>query len=174
MSQKTTMQTFGLFLALAVIAASGPFLWQLQVQEKKGGLEVGKPMPAITDVSWVGDPAPDLSGKVVVVNAWFVGCPYCHKGMPDLVKLHNQYRDRDDVVFVGLTYHTEKERRNVEKFVRRYEAEWPNAYAARDTLIEFKADYYPAYWIIDRTGKIVWNRDSSEDMSDALAAATQS
>lgn len=174
MSQKTTTQTFGLFIALALIAASGPFLWSLQVAEKKGGLEVGTPMPTIKDVSWVGDPAPDLSGKVVVVNAWFLTCPWCHKGMPELVKLHEQYRDREDVVFIGLTYHEEEDRRNVEKFVKKYEADWHNAYAARHTLLDFKAEYFPGYWIIGRDGKVLWNKDSSGEMADALAAAVQS
>lgn len=174
MPNKTTMQTFGLILGLGAIAASAPLLWQLQVAEKRGGLEVGKAMPDIGNVSWIGDPAPALPGKVVVVNAWFLTCPFCHKGMPDLVKLHNEYRDRDDVVFVGLTYHTEDERRNVEKFLTKYEAEWPNAYAAYDTLLAFQAEYFPGYWIIDRNGKVVWNKDSSEDMADALAKAVQS
>lgn len=180
MSNKTTTQTFGLFLALALIAASGPFLWSWQAGQRRGGLEVGQPMPAIAGVEWVGDVAPtsaELDGKVVFVNAWFLACRYCHEGMPKLVELHDKYRDRGDVVFIGLADEppTETSRKNVELFLKSKGVEWPNAFNAGGFVTEqFKTQYYPGYWIIGRDGKVVWNKDSTEDMAAALERAVQS
>ena len=79
MSQKTTVQTFGLFLALAGIVAVMPFVWSISQRasqrsgESRAGLEVGAALPSINGVGWINGPGPkadELKGKVVVVNAW--------------------------------------------------------------------------------------------------------
>ncbi|HHY13959.1 MAG TPA: TlpA family protein disulfide reductase [Thermoanaerobacterales bacterium] len=43
----------------------------------------------------------DLKGKYVVLNFWQTTCPYCVKGMPDLNKLHEDYKE-SDVVVIGV------------------------------------------------------------------------
>lgn len=175
--KKTSLQTLGLLIALAGIVSSAPLLWQLNSgQDETAGLEIGQPMPPFTGVTgWLNGEAPsheDLQGKVVVVNGWFLTCPYCHKGMPDLVELHEKYQ-RDDVVFVGLTFETEDNLSNVKRYLEKYNSTWPNAYGARDTLLSFKAEYFPGYWIIGRDGKVVWNKslEGRVSMDDAIEKA---
>ena len=43
----------------------------------------------------------DYSGKVMVVNFWYAGCPPCRLEAPDLEALHQEFQD-DGVVFVGV------------------------------------------------------------------------
>ncbi|MFT5327510.1 MAG: thiol-disulfide isomerase/thioredoxin, partial [Planctomycetaceae bacterium] len=103
-------------------------------------------------------PTPDeLQGKVVFVNGWFLNCPYCHEGMPDLVKIYDEYHGKG-VVFVGMTSDDSESVKNVEKFLAKYKVEWPNAYGATNALMAFDAEYFPGYWLIGRDGKVVWNK----------------
>lgn len=44
-------------------------------------------------------------GKTLVVNFWATWCPPCREEMPELSKLHEQYRDQDLVV-IGISTET--------------------------------------------------------------------
>lgn len=159
---KTTLQTIGLFIGLALIVAVAPLLWKVgTLDESRAGLKIGQPIPEITGVEgWEngdGPTADDLQGKVVFVNAWFLNCPYCHEGMPNLVKLYDEYHDKG-VVFVGMTSDDKESVKNVRMFLDKYKVEWPNAYGATEALLKFEAEYFPGYWLIGRDGKVVWNK----------------
>lgn len=178
---RTTLQTIGLFVGLGLIVVFAPLLWQMgEVDQSRAGLPVGQPMPQLTGVDgWLNGDGPtkeELQGKVVFVNAWFLNCPYCHKGMPDLVDLYNEYHDQG-VIFVGMTFDEGDAVRNVERFLEKYNVEWPNAYGAREALGAFQIEYFPGYWLIGRDGKVVWNKalqgrvPLKAAIDDALAAS---
>lgn len=178
---RTSLQTIGLFAALACIVVGAPLLWQVDVvDDGSSGLRVGQPMPEFTGIEgWFngeGLTSDDLQGKVVFVNAWFLRCRYCHEGMPGLVEVYNKYHDKG-VVFVGMTFDGGENTKNVERFLEKYKVEWPNAYGAVETLDAFEAEYYPGYWLIGRDGKVVWNKSLQGKVAidlaieEALAAA---
>jgi peroxiredoxin len=50
-------------------------------------------------------------GKTLVVNFWATWCPPCREEMPELSKLHEQYRDQNLVV-VGISTETPEPIRN--------------------------------------------------------------
>ncbi|MGZ0164707.1 MAG: peroxiredoxin family protein [Planctomycetales bacterium] len=159
---KTTLQTIGLLIGLACIVVVAPLLWKIDtLDQSRAGLQIGETIPPITGVEgWLnGDgPTPDeLQGKVVFVNGWFLNCPYCHEGMPDLVKIYDEYHSKG-VVFVGMTSDDSESVKNVERFLDKYKVEWPNAYGAANALMAFRAEYFPGYWLIGRDGKVVWNK----------------
>ncbi len=175
MSQKTTIQTFGLFLALAAIVAVMPFVWSVSQPRgnSRAGLEVGATMPSIKGVGWINGPGPqadEFKGKVVVLNAWADFCPNCHQGMPTLVAAYDRFHG-SDVVFIGLTHDDESKLDAINSYIRKYNVEWPNAYGAIDSLIAFKAQYIPGYWVIGRDGKVVWNKGSDGTMESAIEDA---
>lgn len=175
---KTSLQTFGLFVTLATVVACGPLMWswsQRMAGDSSSGLEIGQPMPALSGAGWVNAEAPTanaLRDKVVVVDAWFLACPYCHKGMPQLVSTWKKYRERG-VVFVGLTFEPESSLDGVKLFMEKYEAGWPVAWGADECLAAFKAEYFPGYWVIGRDGKVLWNKSmaDSESMEQAIERA---
>jgi len=159
---KTTLQTIGLLVGLACIVVAAPLLWKVgALDQSRAGLQLGQTIPPITEVEgWLNGDGPtpsDLEGKVVFVNGWFLNCPYCHEGMPELVKLYDEYHSKG-VVFVGMTSDDSESVKNVEKFLDKYKVDWPNAYGATNALLAFNAEYFPGYWLIGRDGKVVWNK----------------
>ena len=170
MTTKTSTQTFGLLLGLAAIVAAAPFLWSIGSprQDTTAGIGPGELMPNLNVQGWLNSEpltSDALKGKVVVVHSWFLTCPYCHKGMPQIVAIQKMFADNQDVVFIGLTTDDETDLENVQRFLTKYEVTWPNAYGAAETifgtgpaLTGFKTEYFPGYWVIDRDGRVAWNK----------------
>lgn len=44
----------------------------------------------------------NTKGKIVVLKCWFIHCKKCVEEMPELNKIVQQYKNRKDVVFIGL------------------------------------------------------------------------
>lgn len=57
---------------------------------------------------------PELRGKVIVYNLWFVGCPPCMEEIPKLNAIVDEYKDKD-VVFIGVSSSSKKD---IENFVK--------------------------------------------------------
>ena len=174
MASKTSLQTFGLILALAGIVFAAPFLWTVE-DDDRAGLKVGEPLPPLAGTAWLNGKRPslaELQGKVIVVDSWFPTCPKCHTEAPELVELHKKYAGWDDVVFIGLTHWTDEDSEAaVSKFIDKYGIQWRNAAGARDTLLAFKTEYFPSFWVFGRDGKVVWNKASSGALGDAIERA---
>lgn len=68
------------------------------------GTRRGQRFPDLLFQSPSGTPGKlsDLRGKVVVLHFWGSWCPPCQREMPDLQKLHSQFANAQDVVFVLL------------------------------------------------------------------------
>lgn len=63
----------------------------------------GKPIPPLTFKTITGESygRASISGKIIVINFWFMGCVPCRQEMPALNRLANEYRDKD-VLFLGF------------------------------------------------------------------------
>ena len=101
----------------------------------------------------------DLRGKVVLVNFWTYGCVNCINALPHVVALNEKYKDRGLVV-VGV--HTpefpfERSASNVQAALKRHGITYP---VAQDndskTWNAWRNQYWPAQYIIDQNGKIVF------------------
>ena len=101
----------------------------------------------------------DLRGKVVLVNFWTYGCVNCVNTLPHVVELNRKYKDRG-LVIVGV--HTpefpfERSASNVQAALKRHGITYP---VAQDndsrTWNAYRNQYWPAQYIVDRNGKIVF------------------
>jgi thiol-disulfide isomerase/thioredoxin len=101
----------------------------------------------------------DLRGKVVLVDFWTYGCYNCVNTLPYVTRLYDSYKDKGLVV-VGV--HTpelpfEKSAGNVQAAIKRHGIRYPvaqdNEYA---TWNAYHNQYWPAQYIVDQTGKIVF------------------
>jgi thiol-disulfide isomerase/thioredoxin len=104
----------------------------------------------------------DLRGKVVLVDFWTYGCINCVNTLPHVTGLYAKYRDRGLVV-VGV--HTpefpfEHSAANVQAALKRHGITYP---VAQDndsrTWDAYQNRYWPAQYIIDQNGRIVFHHD---------------
>lgn len=110
---------------------------------------------------WLGSPPltmEQLRGKVVLVDFWTYSCINCLRTLPYVAQWHAKYKERGLVV-VGV--HTpefpfERSSANVRTAMTRFGVTWPvaqdNRYA---TWAAYRNQYWPAVYLIDRTGRIV-------------------
>jgi thiol-disulfide isomerase/thioredoxin len=104
----------------------------------------------------------DLRGKVVLVDFWTYGCVNCVNTLPRVTELYAKYKDRGLVV-VGI--HTpefpfERSASNVQAALKRHGITYP---VAQDndsqTWNAWRNQYWPAQYIVDQSGKIVFRHD---------------
>lgn len=104
----------------------------------------------------------DLRGKVVLVDFWTYGCVNCVNTLPHVTELYAKYKDKGLVV-VGV--HTpefpfERSASNVQAALKRHGITYP---VAQDndskTWNAYSNRYWPAQYIIDQTGKIVFQHE---------------
>ncbi len=103
-----------------------------------------------------------LRGKVVLVDFWTYGCVNCVNTLPHVTQLHAKYKDRGLVV-VGI--HTpefpfERSASNVQAALKRHGIAYPVAQDnASQTWNAYGNRYWPAQYIVDQSGKIVFQHD---------------
>jgi len=122
--------------------------------------------PELTGIAhWINTPGDrpetlaSLRGKVVLVDFWTYSCINCIRTLPHLAAWYAAYR-KDGLAIVGV--HTpefafEHDLGNVESAVRRLHVTWPVALdndAA--TWDAYSNEYWPADYVVDRTGVVRW------------------
>lgn len=103
----------------------------------------------------------DLIGeKVILVDFWTYSCINCQRTLPYLTAWHEKYKDRG-LVIVGVhspEFEFEKKYENVKRAVEKWNIEYPvvldNEHA---TWSAFKNRYWPAKYLVDSDGYIVWS-----------------
>jgi len=104
----------------------------------------------------------DLRGKVVLVDFWTYGCVNCVNTLPHVTDLYAKYRDKGLVV-VGV--HTpefpfERSASNVQAALKRHGITYPVAQDNESkTWNAYRNQYWPAQYIIDQSGKIVFQHE---------------
>ncbi len=120
-------------------------------------------MPEFTqadEIAWLNSKplmTSDLRGKVVLIDVWTYGCWNCYNSFPWLRSVEAKFADQDFTV-IGIhtpEFDREKERENVVKKIEEFELHHPvmmdNDFAYWRAL---RNKYWPAYYIVDKKGKI--------------------
>jgi thiol-disulfide isomerase/thioredoxin len=165
-------------LALTVLVAVAEFGPSVVGGEKLSVSDRG-PAPEFTGIfAWLNSPPltmASLKGKVVLVQFWTYSCINCLRTLPFVKKWYEKYRDKGFVV-VGV--HTpefafEKETSNVETAIKRFGITYP---VAQDnqfrTWNAYQNQYWPAEYLIDKSGKIVatqFGEGNYQEMENAIA-----
>jgi len=101
----------------------------------------------------------ELKGKVVLIDFWTYSCINCIRTLPYTTKWYDTYKDKG---FVIIGVHTpefsfEKDADNVQTAVKRLGIYYPvamdNDYS---TWSAYKNQFWPAEYLIDQNGKIVY------------------
>jgi peroxiredoxin len=103
----------------------------------------------------------DYADKVVVVNVWATWCGPCRLEMPDLVKLHNEYKSRGLVVLgLATTYNEHNDPAHVKNFVRSqnvdYKIVWDDGSLTAPLVQSVNGrGVIPQSFVISRDGRIL-------------------
>lgn len=161
-----------LIFSIVIVAVAAFILAMVMRQTSLRPRAMGK-APEIKAAGWLNGSAPspeDLKGKVIVLDAWAYWCGPCRRAAPELVELHEKYRDKG-VVFIGLTTEGAEHDEENRKFLEATKITWPNGYGAVETMIKLKADMIPQRWVIDRNNNLIWDEWAKESIESAIDRA---
>ncbi|CAN7626998.1 thioredoxin family protein [Pseudoduganella sp. LjRoot289] len=114
-----------------------------------------------------------LRGKVVLVDFWTYTCINCINVLPHVKAWYDKYKDKGLVV-VGV--HTpefpfERSTVNVQTALKRFDIRYPvaqdNRYA---TWTAYRNQYWPALYLVDRKGQVVYTHFGEGQYSQTEAA----
>ena len=95
----------------------------------------------------------DYRGKVVIVDFWATWCPPCRKGIPDLIELQNEFKDKLVVIGVSLDQDTKSD---VIPFIKKYGINYPVVYGTNQVIVDYGSiNAIPTSFVINKEGKIV-------------------
>jgi thiol-disulfide isomerase/thioredoxin len=118
----------------------------------------------------------NLRGKVVLVEFWTYSCINCIHVLPHVKQWHARYHDRGLTV-VGVhtpEYGYEKNLDNLQSAVKRFGIEYPvaqdNDYGTWDA---YGNRYWPALYLINQEGRVVYRHFGEGDYADTEARIQQ-
>ena len=134
------------------------------------GLEKPYPAPDFAGIdTWFNSPPltmDHLKGKVVLVDFWTYSCINCIRTLPYITAWDKKYRDKG-LVIVGVhspEFEFEKKPDNVRAAIARYGIKYPVALDNRlATWGNFRNRYWPAHYLIDRQGNVVYTHFGEGD-----------
>jgi cytochrome c biogenesis protein CcdA/thiol-disulfide isomerase/thioredoxin len=139
----------------------------LPAQQRKEGLEKALPQPypapnLSTGNTWINSPPLALNalkGKVVLIDFWTYSCINCIRTLPYLKSWYEKYHDKG-LVIIGVhspEFAFEKDTGNVRAAVKRFGIRYPVMQDNNlDTWVNFKNRYWPAHYLIDKKGNVVY------------------
>ncbi|MEO8171854.1 MAG: TlpA disulfide reductase family protein [Sediminibacterium sp.] len=92
-------------------------------------------------------------GKILVLKCWFIRCGACVKEFPDLNKLVDEYKNRNDVLFVSLAIDSKQDLVN---FLKTKKFSYTTVPGMSDYMsYQLNVSEYPTHLLIDKNGKIL-------------------
>jgi cytochrome c biogenesis protein CcdA/thiol-disulfide isomerase/thioredoxin len=133
---------------------------ELKLEE---GLGTPYAAPQFVGISaWINSPPltmQQIKGKVVLVDFWTYSCINCVRTLPYITAWDKKYRDQG-LVIVGVhspEFEFEKNIANVQAAVAHEGIHYPVALDnSLDTWSNFDNRYWPAHYLIDRNGQVVY------------------
>ena len=96
----------------------------------------------------------DFKGKLLLLDFWYAACKPCIKASVGLENLHKKYTKRGLVV---LGMNTMDNASKINRHNRKHNVSYESLLCTRDIKAKYKIRSYPSFYLIDRSGKIVFS-----------------
>jgi len=108
----------------------------------------------------------NTKGKIIVFNCWFVACSNCRYEMPRLNKLVQQYKNRNDIIFIGLDNDLKF---NAVNFLKTNSFNFSIVPLPEDYFSSYlKINEYPTTMIVNKKGIITKVVNDADDLEREL------
>lgn len=119
-----------------------------------------------TDVNGTVYNNKNTKGKIVVFKFWIIDCDLCVEEIPLQNKLVNQYKKRNDVLFISVSLDKNEE---LKKFLSNKEFNYIIVGNQEEFIInELKIEIFPTHIIVDKEGKIAKLVSTYSELETAL------
>jgi peroxiredoxin len=141
-----------------------------------GGIDKGNPAPdfTLTDLQGNNVTLSQYKGKNIYLNFWASWCGPCKDELPDIEKIHQEYKDKDLVV---LTVNPGEEKEIVKKFIEDQKYTFPVLLDSKmDVARLYKTNDIPVSLFINKEGTIVFKKVglmTGEEMKKAVDSLYQ-
>lgn len=118
----------------------------------------------------------ELTGSVIVMNFWFMGCKPCIEEMPLLNDLVEKYQNDKKIIFLSFARDSKED--IVAKFLPKYDFKYEIVSGKYDITRKYCVQPNPVHFVIDRSGKVVLTSfdsvakdDNFQKLTDAIEGA---
>ncbi|GAA4786500.1 hypothetical protein GCM10023231_13150 [Olivibacter ginsenosidimutans] len=128
----------------------------------------GKALPTFTFVDLRGNTytSANTKGKLLVLKCWFINCVPCVEEMPDLNKLVEKYKSRDDIVFIGLAL---DDKQALEQFLKQKTFDYHIIPHQKEYITgKLHVNAYPTHFLINKKGELVHNFPDAKHVEEAI------
>jgi cytochrome c biogenesis protein CcmG/thiol:disulfide interchange protein DsbE len=124
---------------------------------QQGPITVGSRVPEFELTTFDGQRihTADFDGKVMVVNFWASWCKPCEEEAADLETAWQLYKDRGDVIFLGVNY-VDIEKPALE-YLERFAITYPNGPDLRTSVSQmFRILGVPETYVVGKDGRLAY------------------
>jgi thiol-disulfide isomerase/thioredoxin/protocatechuate 3,4-dioxygenase beta subunit len=112
-------------------------------------------------------------GKVVAIDFWATWCGPCMAVMPEMKKIHEEYADREDVVFITVSLDNSEAR--LREVIKDKELDFPIIFSGEgwgdDAAQVFGVRAIPSSFVIGRDGRFAAERTHGAQLAAAIKSA---
>ena len=94
------------------------------------------------------------TGKIIVLNFWFIDCPPCRAEMPDLNELVEKYKGNDSVKFIAIALDLKSD---IKDFLKRSPFNYTIIDDGKYIADKYGIKSYPTHVIINQEGKVYFH-----------------
>jgi cytochrome c biogenesis protein CcmG/thiol:disulfide interchange protein DsbE len=96
----------------------------------------------------------DYKGKIVILDFWATWCGPCRMGVPDLVEIQKEYKDK--VVIIGISLDQGRTLNDVLPFMKAFKINYPVVYGTEQVVTDYgNIEAIPTTFILDAKRNIV-------------------
>jgi len=119
-------------------------------------LDSGKTMHFIpfTDINGNTIKPASLTGKTVVMDFWFVGCPPCRYEWPYLSAIADTYKNNKDIVFIAIALDSVSA---LKDFLKTNPSDYQQVADGKKIHANYGVSSCPLNLVIDKNGIIIYN-----------------